>query len=443
MMEPMLQYPPSPASSDHPDQPHVYKVYRERWYALAIFCALEMANALLWVTFSPISDIAQHYFGSSTYYGSTTGVNMMANIFLILYTPGTIISVLSMKYLKPRKALLYAGLLTSIGALLRYLATLFDSSLTQEQVYILIFLGQCLSAIAQPMFLNFPPAIAGIWFPVDERDISTTIGSMSSPIGNAIGSVIPVLFVTEDQNSPGGKEIQNQTHKHIVELISYLSCAPDDDGNFTIKGMRELMLVEFLLCTIPLAIAFCYFKDAPPTPPSHSTQLKLEQQEQHLSGVRPSDRSLHTMPNHGSINSSAPGSASGSRHDEAQVLSEASSGSYESFSHTASAKMEFSPPHQHTKQTNHATINQQANSNQGKTDEEWESLKRDCWLLLQNKDYIILFFAFSIGVGFFNSIMTLLNQIVGPFGYSNDDAGTFGAVFIFCGLGGAGIAGKF
>lgn len=206
MMEPLLPVPSSPASSIHPDhQHHVYKAYRERWYALAIFCALEMANALLWVTFSPISDITQHYFGSSTYYGSTTGVNMMANIFLILYTPGTIISVLSMKYLKPRKALLYAGLLTGVGALLRYLAALFDSTLSQEQVYILIFIGQCLSAIAQPMFLNFPPAIASIWFPVDERDISTTIGSMSSPIGNAIGSVIPVLFVSEDQTGTGGK----------------------------------------------------------------------------------------------------------------------------------------------------------------------------------------------------------------------------------------------
>jgi MFS family permease len=62
--------------------------------------------------------------------------------------------------------------------------------------------------------------------------------------------------------------------------------------------------------------------------------------------------------------------------------------------------------------------------------------------LMANRDYLILFLVFSIGVGFFNAILTLLNQIVAPFGYSNDDAGTFGAVFILAGLVGAGIMGK-
>lgn len=37
--------------------------------------------------------------------------------------------------------------------------------------------------------------------------------------------------------------------------------------------------------------------------------------------------------------------------------------------------------------------------------------------LFRNKDYLLLFAAFSIGVGFFNSLLTLLNQIVAPFGY--------------------------
>ena len=41
-------------------------------------------------------------------------------------------------------------------------------------------------------------------------------------------------------------------------------------------------------------------------------------------------------------------------------------------------------------------------------------------------------------MGFFNSLLTLLNQIIAPHGYSNDDAGTFGAVFIGLGLVGAG-----
>lgn len=50
-------------------------------------------------------------------------------------------------------------------------------------------------------------------------------------------------------------------------------------------------------------------------------------------------------------------------------------------------------------------------------DESWTFLKKEVKLLLNNKDYLILFAVFSIGVGFFNSILTLLNQLVEPFGY--------------------------
>ena len=40
-----------------------YALYTKRWGILAMFCLSNFANALLWVTFAPISDLAQHYFG--------------------------------------------------------------------------------------------------------------------------------------------------------------------------------------------------------------------------------------------------------------------------------------------------------------------------------------------------------------------------------------------
>jgi FLVCR family MFS transporter 7 len=180
------------------------KVYRDRWYILIVFALLEMANALLWVTFAPISDLTQHYFNVHSSYGSTTSVNMLANIFLILYAPGSLLGILSydyilfsfllpffvgmmlVKYYQPRKTLLFAGCLTLVGAFLRYLAIVYYNELGNANVYGLVFLGQAFAAIAQPMFLNFPPALASIWFPVNEREIATTIGSMCSPIGKSI-----------------------------------------------------------------------------------------------------------------------------------------------------------------------------------------------------------------------------------------------------------------
>ena len=63
------------------------KVYSSRWIVLSVFCILEMSNALLWVTFAPISDIAQIYFGGKeSYYGSTTSINMFVNIERCLFS---------------------------------------------------------------------------------------------------------------------------------------------------------------------------------------------------------------------------------------------------------------------------------------------------------------------------------------------------------------------
>lgn len=182
-----------------------YIIYPYRWWILVIFCLLVMANALLWVTFAPISDLTSSYFGKG-YYGSTTSVNMLANIFLILYGPGTMVSVYCMKYYKLKKSLIIAGGLTLIGSFIRYMAALNHDSLSNKNKYILIMIGQAFAAISQPMFLNSPPAIASIWFAVKERDLATTIGSMCSPIGNAIGQIIPVILVS-GQSKSGNKDI--------------------------------------------------------------------------------------------------------------------------------------------------------------------------------------------------------------------------------------------
>jgi FLVCR family MFS transporter 7 len=61
--------------------------------------------------------------------------------------------------------------------------------------------------------------------------------------------------------------------------------------------------------------------------------------------------------------------------------------------------------------------------------------------LLRNKHYLILLLAFSVGLGMFNALITLLYQLVEPRGYSNDQAGYFGAVLISAGLVGAAFTG--
>ena len=90
-----------------------YKVYPMRWGILAMFCSLILANATMWVTFAPISNIAQDYFGPDI--GSITNVNMLAIVFLVFYPVGTALEVYCMSKFKLRNTILIGGALTVAG----------------------------------------------------------------------------------------------------------------------------------------------------------------------------------------------------------------------------------------------------------------------------------------------------------------------------------------
>jgi hypothetical protein len=57
---------------------------------------------------------------------------------------------------------------------------------------------------------------------------------MFNPIGNALGQVLPALFVTKH----GGV---------------------DDDMSYTVDGMLELMVIQSVIVTLSLALVFLFF----------------------------------------------------------------------------------------------------------------------------------------------------------------------------------------
>jgi hypothetical protein len=82
---------------------------------------------------------------------------------LLAYLPGTVIEVIITKKYNLRTTLLMGGLLTVIGALIRFVAAMFKHELGPGGLYAMIMFGQCLAALAQPFFLNMPATIAASW----------------------------------------------------------------------------------------------------------------------------------------------------------------------------------------------------------------------------------------------------------------------------------------
>jgi predicted MFS family arabinose efflux permease len=201
------------------------------------------------------------------------------------------------------------GSILNLGVFIRLL-----SLINPSQGYSALLIGQIFPALSMPFFSNSPALLAARWFAPSQRDLATAIASMANPIGNAIGTLLPSLIITDD----------NPTSNQFLILLSA-------EAVFT------------LLTTLLIIIIF---RSDPPTPPSPS--------EEHHQPIQ---------------------------------------------------------------------------------------LKEDFIKLMKNIHYLTLLFGFSLGLAVFNSLTTLLYQLIEPSGYTSDDAGMFGAIIIVSGLLNAFIAG--
>lgn len=61
-------------------------------------------------------------------------------------------------------------------------------------------------------------------------------------------------------------------------------------------------------------------------------------------------------------------------------------------------------------------------------------LKESVMKLVKSRYFVTVFFPFSIYVGFFNAFSTFINQMLLPYGYSEENAGIAGALLIFVGI---------
>jgi FLVCR family MFS transporter 7 len=62
---------------------------------------------------------------------------------------------------------------------------------------------------------------------------------------------------------------------------------------------------------------------------------------------------------------------------------------------------------------------------------------------MRNRHFLVLLAAFGIGLGMFNALTTLVEQLVAPFCYNEGDASLFAGLLLGCGLLSAGVVGVY
>ena len=123
-------------------------------------------------------------------------------------------------------------------------------------LYVLVFIGQSLSAIAQPCFVNSPGLLAANWFGQSERDVAVTVASLFAVVGNAVGQVLPPMMVNQHAEAVSPASSGGGVNPLIVD------------------GMKSLLLVQAVVAAAAYLLVFVFFKSHPPTPPSSSTAAR-------------------------------------------------------------------------------------------------------------------------------------------------------------------------
>jgi len=182
----------------------------------------------------------------------------------------------------------------------------------------------------------------------------------------------------------------------LGQAIPPMLISKDDSGSIT--GMGSLLVGELALVILSAVSILVWFVNCPTNPPSHAAAVRRRSSSWSNTGVSPNGRQL---------------SAPFFLDDNAGIQTATGDAAIQRQTTPGIPEVEVLPP---------------------------EKLTRVYGQLLCDAGFIPLMLCMGLGLGAFNSLMTVMERVVRPVGYSKDVAGMFGAVMLLAGIPSAGFA---
>ncbi|KAJ8025845.1 Solute carrier family 49 member A3 [Holothuria leucospilota] len=171
-----------------------YRPHPLRWYILAVLCVMNFSNAMAWITFAPVANIAAAFYKTNE-----DVINGLSVVFMVATIPFGLVAIWVLDTHGLRTAFVAGSWLNFIGLVIRYLSTLEVMFAHNIQVYV-VFIGQSLAAMAQAFFLFASTKLAATWFPDNHRALANTIGTTSNPVGILATFVASPLIVQQPED---------------------------------------------------------------------------------------------------------------------------------------------------------------------------------------------------------------------------------------------------
>ncbi|KAI1337052.1 MFS general substrate transporter [Xylariaceae sp. FL0016] len=235
----------------------VYKVYKRRWFGLLQLTLLNIIASWDWLTFSPVSQFASEYYGTSE-----TAINWLSTAFMFSFV---VISPLTiyMLHLGPKPSIMTSAVLILLGNWIRYAG----SHSRSGGNYGVVMFGQILTGLAQPFVLSAPTRYSDMWFTSSGRVAATALTSLANPFGSALGQLIVPFMCTSV-----GDMSNTVLYVAIISTVSaipsfFIPAAPptppSPSGSTTKVSLRaslpRLKSLELWLILIPYAIYVGFF----------------------------------------------------------------------------------------------------------------------------------------------------------------------------------------
>jgi len=159
-----------------------FEVYGYRWVVLMVYCIIQAAMQMLWITFAPITGEAAAF-----YQVDALKIGFLAMSFMIVYIFVSFPASWAIDTFGIRKGVGFGVILTGIFGLIR---GLFGSN------YTYVLFSMIGLAVAQPFILNSITSLTARWFPMKQRATAAGLAVMAQFIGIIIGmAATPFLAI--------------------------------------------------------------------------------------------------------------------------------------------------------------------------------------------------------------------------------------------------------
>jgi len=224
-----------------------------RWVILFSIVPIIISTEMMWLSLSPISSIAEKFYGVSTFW-----ITLFTMSYMIMFVVFSIPASWVIDRYGYRCSLVLGAVLTALFGLTR---AFFADSFT------LVIVSQFLIAAGQPFLLNISTKVPANWFPISERATAAGILTMAQYLGFALPMIIaPVMAETS------GLPAVLMTFAVIAAVSAVISILftrekpavpppgpkPEKD-DFSVASVRKLLnngayLLALLICFISIGV---------------------------------------------------------------------------------------------------------------------------------------------------------------------------------------------